>query len=405
MSVTRHSLLWKMSIPVIAPSVVGILALAFLAPSVARQSLAAGEVVGTFQLIALFALVLAITAVGSYLFFQHLIGRHLEHLNHVMGEIARGRIEVTEQLQPGGEGEIGILMGGIRDFAERVNHLVRQVASSTSRLTRAVAETTEVTNSTTNRILQQQSETEQVATAITEMSATVNDVAKNAASAEQAAKAADQEANRGREVVAQTVTSIQSLAAEVERAADVIQKLEKDSEDIGAVLDVIKGIAEQTNLLALNAAIEAARAGEQGRGFAVVADEVRTLASRTQQSTQEIQEMIERLQAGARQAVSVMEASRHKADENVEQSNRAGESLESITGAVATISEMNVQIASAAEEQSAVAEEINRNIVSISRVASETAEGAQQTTRVREELGRLSNEFQELAGFVKVHSD
>jgi methyl-accepting chemotaxis protein len=188
----------------------------------------------------------------------------------------------------------------------------------------------------------------------------VQEVARNATEAAKAASHSDEEAQNGQAVVDRTINAIDALASEVDRAANVIHRLEQDSDKIGTVLDVIKGIAEQTNLLALNAAIEAARAGEQGRGFAVVADEVRTLASRTQQSTAEIQQMIERLQAGAQEAVSVMEDSRSRASDSVSSAQSAGQSLESITRSVASITDMNTQIASAADEQSALSHAYKR---------------------------------------------
>jgi methyl-accepting chemotaxis protein len=186
------------------------------------------------------------------------------------------------------------------------------------------------------------------------------------------------------------------LAKDVEEVADVIQKLESDSNNIGGVLDVIRGIAEQTNLLALNAAIEAARAGEQGRGFAVVADEVRTLAQRTQQSTEEIQHMIEQLQSGANNAVQAMKLGRDRAESTVQQAMQAGESLDAIKAAVGTITDMNTQIASAAEEQSAVAEEVNRNIINISDVAIKTTENVNETAEASAKLSQMAMQFSSL---------
>jgi methyl-accepting chemotaxis protein len=249
---------------------------------------------------------------------------------------------------------------------------------------------------------QQQSETSQVVTAMNQMTATVQEVARHATEAAAAANNADQASIEGKQVVINTMKAIEDLSSEVHSAASVIGQLEKDSENIGAVLDVIKGIAEQTNLLALNAAIEAARAGEQGRGFAVVADEVRTLASRTQQSTQEIQEMIEKLQAGAQSAVKVMDDSRSRAEDSVSQAAQAGTSLEAITRAVSQITDMNTQIATAAEQQSSVAEEINRNVVNISDIVDRTAEGAQQTSTASEELANLAGQLQQLVNQFKV---
>jgi uncharacterized phage infection (PIP) family protein YhgE len=241
---------------------------------------------------------------------------------------------------------------------------------------------------TRNSMEAQRSETEMVAASMNEMSATVKTVADNAESAASAATEAQTEASEGKSVVDKSIGSINKLADEVQRAADVIHRLESDSESIGVVVDVIRDIAEQTNLLALNAAIEAARAGEQGRGFAVVADEVRTLASRTQESTQEIQQMIERLQAAAVEAVGVMGDGKREAESSVEQAARAGESLQSIIASVSTIADMNTQIASAAGQQNTTAEEMNRNLAHISEMASQTAEGAMKTAGASEKTVR-----------------
>jgi methyl-accepting chemotaxis protein len=280
--------------------------------------------------------------------------------------------------------------------------LVKDILGNAGQLAAAAEELSAITEQSNAGVMRQQGEIGQVATAMNEMSATVSEVSKNAGNAATAAQEADDRAKDGWSVVNTTVQTINNLASEVERTSEVIENLKGDSISIGTVLDVIRDIAEQTNLLALNAAIEAARAGEQGRGFAVVADEVRTLASRTQQSTREINDMIERLQNGANQAVSVMEMGRAKAEESVEQAAKAGEALQSITGVVDNIKSMNMQIASAAEEQSATAEEINRNIVNISEVAQETAGGSQQTASASDELARLASDLQSQVSKFKV---
>ncbi len=328
------------------------------------------------------------------------ITRSVAELEHTTARLADG--DLNARAHNHGADELGRVATALNHMADRFKNTIGEVSGSTSQLAAAAEELSAVSAQTSHGIAQQQSETDQVATAMNEMSATVQDVARNAEQAASAARNADAEAQQGKRVVGGNIDAIDALAAEVERAAQVIQTLEAESGNIGMVVDVIKSIAEQTNLLALNAAIEAARAGEQGRGFAVVADEVRTLASRTQQSTQEIQHMIQRLQAGASEAVKVMVQGRSQAQGAVKQAAQAGESLESITRAVANITDMNTQIASAAEEQSAVSEEINRNIVIISQVGSQTAAGAQQTSVASEELARLAAQLQTLVGRFRV---
>jgi methyl-accepting chemotaxis protein len=275
---------------------------------------------------------------------------------------------------------------------------VGEILANVSRLAASAEKLSRITEHSKQGATRQNAGTEQVASAMNEMSSTVQEVARNAANAAQAALEADKEAKTGQEVVKGAIGSIHTLATEVQKTSHVILKLKDDSMSIGAVLDVIRGIAEQTNLLALNAAIEAARAGEQGRGFAVVADEVRSLATRTQQSTQEIQEMIERLQLGTNEAVSAMEQGRAKAEASVEQAAKVGDSLESITRMVHQIRDMNAHIAHAAEEQSVTAEEINRNVLNISEVSSKTMDGAEQTAEASEELARLAGNLQEIVG-------
>jgi len=328
------------------------------------------------------------------------IVRAAHSLENASQSMADGDLLVEVDYQ--GRDEMASIAQAFNRMRLRMHEMISQVASSTAQLAAAAEETTAVTVQTCDGIRRQQSETEQVAAAMNEMSATVQDVARNAASAAEAAHAADADAANGRKVLARTVEVINMLAREVENATRVIRSLQEDSNNIGSVLDVIRAIAEQTNLLALNAAIEAARAGEAGRGFAVVADEVRTLASRTQQSTSEIQAMIEKLQGGAANAVKVMETGHRQAGEGVTQVAEAGAALESILQAVTTINDMNAQIASAAEQQSAVAEEINRNIVTVSEIAEQTSVGSQQTAATSEELAQLAAQLQSLVGQFRV---
>lgn len=286
-------------------------------------------------------------------------------------------------------------------MGERFQSALQDVDRSAEQLAAASEETSVVTVNTSESMGKQQSEISQVATAMNEMHATASEVARSASLAADAAHHADKEAIVGRDVSLQTIEAIESLASAVEHATGVIESLAKDSEEIGSVLDVIKGIADQTNLLALNAAIEAARAGEAGRGFAVVADEVRTLASRTQKSTQEINDTVERLQRGALQAVNAMEAGRTQARAGVEQTLKTTACLESIVSAISTINDMNVQIASAAEEQSAVSEEMTRSIVAINDLTNETTDGAVQTTEASQEVARLASALQSMLGRFK----
>ena len=308
-----------------------------------------------------------------------------ERLSAIAAGDLGGSLEVTSR------DEIGHLQAAARDLSEQLQRMIGGIQDATRQLHTSGDRLAEIASRTRGGMDHQQGRLDQVVTAMNQMSATVNEVARNASDAATAAGEAEEEAQVGGKALAETTSAIRSLAEEVGRAADVIQQVQHNSDEIGGILDVIRGIAEQTNLLALNAAIEAARAGEQGRGFAVVADEVRVLAGRTQQSTEEIQQMIEKLQGGTRQAVEVMASSRQRAGATMERATRAEEAIGGITRAVATISQMNGQIAVAAGEQSQVAEEINRNIIEINQIADETAEGMSETTMAVEEIRRLAN--------------
>jgi methyl-accepting chemotaxis protein len=291
---------------------------------------------------------------------------------------------------------------GFNEFMSTIHGAVSKAQNASNQLSAASEQLAELTVTAREGSALQQRETDQVAAAMQEMTHTVQSVADSASKAANDARDADDAASNGSQVVSRSISVINRLATEVEEARVVIQKLEDESNNIGSVLDVIKGIAEQTNLLALNAAIEAARAGEQGRGFAVVADEVRTLASRTQQSTAEIQGMIERLQSGAKQAVAAMEDGTTQARDGVSQVEAAGEALSTITKTISVILDMNTHIAQAAVEQSTVSEEINRNIANISTVAHDTAQGVSATTLASEELHELAIELAGQVGKFKV---
>ncbi|WP_417582385.1 methyl-accepting chemotaxis protein [Nitrincola sp.] len=316
--------------------------------------------------------------------------------------IAAGDGDLTARLDDSGRDELADLASSFNHFVTHIHSLIKQVGAATVQLSAAAEELSASSTDTSQQAKKEQSETLQVATAMNEMTATVTEVADNAAQTSHAAGAANELALSGKQKLANTQQSIQGLANDIESAAQIINNLSTDSREINKILDVIRDISDQTNLLALNAAIEAARAGEQGRGFAVVADEVRSLASRTQNSTVDIQHMIERLQSGAEKAVNSMQQSRNKATASVASCNDTDEALTSIAGAIETINTMNIQIAEAARQQSQVADEINHNISFITDAAEMTSSSTEQVNTAADELARLASDLQSRIGRFKV---
>jgi len=332
----------------------------------------------------------------------HGIARPLKQMVTMLDDIAQGEGDLTRRLTSDRSDELGSIAKGFNTFLAKLQAMITQVVTSVQSVSDSSEHTADIAIRTNIGVHKQMAEIDQVATAVHEMTATAQDVARNATQAAQAASHADQAAAQGMQIVRDTSNSIGVLAIEIGKAVSVVQTLAKDSENINAILTAIRGIAEQTNLLALNAAIEAARAGEQGRGFAVVADEVRNLAQKTQKATEEIQTMIQQLQQGTRDVVRVMEDSQNRTDESVQHAAKAAQALETITQAVSVINDMNTQIASAAEEQSAVADDINRNVINIGQVANEVAGGADESSAASADLTKLAEQQRRLINQFKV---
>ncbi|QQD53838.1 methyl-accepting chemotaxis protein [Pseudomonas fluorescens BBc6R8] len=298
--------------------------------------------------------------------------------------------------------ELGQLQRSMQSMTVGLRELIGGISDGVTQIASAAEQLSAVTEQTSAGVNSQKVETDQVATAMNEMAATVQEVARNAEEASEAAVAADQQAREGDKVVGEAIAQIERLASEVGNSTEAMGHLKRESDKIGSVLDVIKSVAQQTNLLALNAAIEAARAGEAGRGFAVVADEVRSLAQRTQKSTEEIEELIVGLQSSTQQVATIMDNSRGLTDSSVELTRRAGNALENITRTVSAIQAMNQQIATAAEQQSAVAEEINRSVLNVRDVSEQTSAASEETAASSAELARLGVYLQSLVGRFKV---
>ncbi|MBQ1783271.1 MAG: cache domain-containing protein [Gammaproteobacteria bacterium] len=326
----------------------------------------------------------------------------LNALHRRLEDIASGEGDLTRRAPVSGNDEIAALARAFNHFADTIHSMVRDTSKLVGQLAAVTRELAQSAVGTSQAVEAQRRETDLVATAMNEMSASASEVAKAAQDAANAAGRADHEGADAKQVVTATRRAIQQLAEEIARSTATVDTLGSDVNAISSILDVIRGIAEQTNLLALNAAIEAARAGEQGRGFAVVADEVRTLASRTQQSTAEIQHMIERLQQGARDAVTAMQQSRSKGDSAVEQARLAAASLDAIASSISTISTMNDQIATAAEEQTAVGEEINKSVVKIADATSQSEQSTQAVASLSQRLNSLGTDLAQLVSRFRI---
>ncbi|MBA1381605.1 methyl-accepting chemotaxis protein [Pseudomonas brassicacearum subsp. neoaurantiaca] len=311
-------------------------------------------------------------------------------------EIAKGNL--TRPITVDGSDEAGRLLRAMATMQDKLRDTLQRISGSATQLASAAEELNSVTEESARGLTQQNNEIEQAATAVNEMTSAVEEVARNAVSTSEASRNATTSAGDGRDLVQETVGAIERMSADVQSTATLIGNLADESRDIGKVLDVIRGLADQTNLLALNAAIEAARAGEAGRGFAVVADEVRALAHRTQQSTSEIERMIGSIQSGTEQAVDSMRNSTERAESTLNIARGAGMSLDTINSAIVEINERNLVIASAAEEQAQVAREVDRNLVNIRDLSVQSATGANQTSAASAELSRLAVDLNSMVG-------
>lgn len=347
------------------------------------------------------ATVLVLLGAGVGLWFARSLSRPLQNLRRTVKEIGESA-DLTRQITVTRQDEVGEIGAAINEMLGRFAEALRQINTSSEALTGSSAALSAVTEQTRHALEQQQSETDQMATAMEEMAATAQEVASNTAHASAAAQAAKAAMHDGTGVVSRAVDSINELAREVESAASVIAQLKEDSEAIGGVLDVIRNVAEQTNLLALNAAIEAARAGEAGRGFAVVADEVQVLASRTQQSTEEIQRMIERVQTGAEGASRAMQTSQKQAASGVLHASSVHEALDRIGSAIDRIDEMSHQIASAAEEQNAVSADVARSVSAVAESGRQSSDSSAETARASESLAALARRLKDLVSQFRV---
>jgi methyl-accepting chemotaxis protein len=367
-----------------------------------EQAKVAKEITQTLLIIAVIGGLVVVVGIITSLWVAGRISKPLNDAAEALIDISQGDGDLTRRLKVEADDEIGQLAEGFNRFADKTQAMVLSLKRGVEELSRFTGRLTDVVAKTDADVQQQRVETQQTAAAVHEMAATAQEVASNAGGAAGAADEADKATSDGRGVVNDTIQALEQLYQDVNQASEVIARLDDDADRIGSVVNVIKEIADQTNLLALNAAIEAARAGEQGRGFSVVADEVRTLANRTQESTQEIQSMIEQLLSGARDAVAVMQTSRKQGEATVSRASEAKHALDSISGSVSTINAMNTQIASAAEEQTAVAEEISKSVQQIADIAEHTARNAHALSDTSKEMSDLEGSLKRIVNQFKV---
>ena len=342
--------------------------------------------------------VLTVLALVIGLFASVVISRQITSPLALTVDLARriAKGDLTVQAKSNRKDELGDLQNAMQDMAQNLNTLVQGIGNGVTHISTSAEKLSAMSEQTSAGVRQQKSEVDQVATAMHEMASTVQEVARNTTDASAAATLADQQARHGSTVVKQATAQISELAVAIEELGGAMNVLSQDSEQIGKVIDVIKAVAEQTNLLALNAAIEAARAGEQGRGFAVVADEVRSLAQRTQDSTKEIEALIVTLQQGTQAASALMASSRERTLDTVELAQKAELAITEINQSIGTIQEMSLQISAAAEQQSAVADEINRSIVSVRDVADQSAVASEESAAATIELASLGQDLQRM---------
>jgi methyl-accepting chemotaxis protein len=343
-------------------------------------------------IVSLFIGLAALATVALAMLLTRSIVRPLSSAVSAAESVARG--DLTRPIETHGNDEVSRLLQALATMQQNLRETLQGISGSATQLATAADELNAVTLDSTQGLQQQNNEIEQAATAVNEMTTAVEEVARNAVSTSDATRQSSESAQLGQARVSDTASAINALASDVQHTGELVQSLANQSQDIGKVLDVIRAIAEQTNLLALNAAIEAARAGESGRGFAVVADEVRALAYRTQQSTQEIEQMVQGMRSGSSLALDSMQASAARATTTLALAERAGEALETITASVHEIHERNLVIASAAEEQAQVAREVDRNLVNIRDLSVRSATGADQTRASSHELSQLANALQ-----------